>query len=211
MNCCWPGLPAPNDAPARGLLCRTRAACPPDAVAPRSGDEPGRWRRWPTRTRSENWGFLPDAARHAGLRAGTSRMAIRHHVREGRALPVVFYDQLVQLILRNALDGCEDVQVLRAAEMFFRPQRGACEGRRAAAGRRGTGGTGTGTAFQPADGHVEWRGGRRWTFWAAATAGPTGAGPTPIPWCCNLAATPRPGPAWRRRLPPLCATCWGWR
>jgi len=30
---------------------------------------------------------------------------------------------LVQVILRNALDGCEDVFMLRAAEMFFRPQK----------------------------------------------------------------------------------------
>jgi len=48
-------------------------------------------------------------------------------VREGEnggvKLPLVFYDQLVQLVLRNALDGCEDVRMLRAAEMFFRPQR----------------------------------------------------------------------------------------
>ena len=27
------------------------------------------------------------------------------------------------MILRNALDGCEDPFVLRAAELFFRPQR----------------------------------------------------------------------------------------
>ena len=31
--------------------------------------------------------------------------------------------QLVQAILRNALDDCEDAFVLRAAEMFFRPQK----------------------------------------------------------------------------------------
>src|SRR5262249_12602285 len=29
----------------------------------------------------------------------------------------------VHVILRNALDGCEDAFVLRAAELFFRPQR----------------------------------------------------------------------------------------
>jgi hypothetical protein len=32
-------------------------------------------------------------------------------------------NHLVHLILRNALDGCEDPFVLRAAELFFRPQR----------------------------------------------------------------------------------------
>jgi hypothetical protein len=37
--------------------------------------------------------------------------------------PPLFLDQLVHVILRNELDGCEDPFVLRAAEMFFRPQR----------------------------------------------------------------------------------------
>jgi hypothetical protein len=37
--------------------------------------------------------------------------------------PPVFLNQLVHLILRNALDGCDDPFVLRAAELFFRPQR----------------------------------------------------------------------------------------
>ena len=32
-------------------------------------------------------------------------------------------NQLVHLILRNALDECADPYVLRAAELFFRPQR----------------------------------------------------------------------------------------
>jgi hypothetical protein len=37
--------------------------------------------------------------------------------------PPLFVNQLVHVILRNVLDGCEDVYVLRAAELFFRPQR----------------------------------------------------------------------------------------
>src|SRR5260370_38624042 len=37
--------------------------------------------------------------------------------------PPLFVNHLVQLILRNLLDGCEDPFVLRAAELFFRPQR----------------------------------------------------------------------------------------
>lgn len=37
--------------------------------------------------------------------------------------PHVLIGQLVQVILRNALDDCTDVFVLRAAEMFFRPQK----------------------------------------------------------------------------------------
>src|SRR5207302_3819295 len=37
--------------------------------------------------------------------------------------PPLFLNQLVHVILRNALDACEDPLVLRAAELFFRPQR----------------------------------------------------------------------------------------
>jgi Family of unknown function (DUF6352) len=37
--------------------------------------------------------------------------------------PQILVGQLVQVILRNALDGCDDVFMLRAAEMFFRPQK----------------------------------------------------------------------------------------
>jgi hypothetical protein len=38
-------------------------------------------------------------------------------------LPPLFLDQLSHLILRNALDGCEDAYTLRAGELFFRAQR----------------------------------------------------------------------------------------
>jgi hypothetical protein len=37
--------------------------------------------------------------------------------------PPLFINQLVHVILRNALDRCDDVFMLRAAELFFRPQR----------------------------------------------------------------------------------------
>ncbi len=37
--------------------------------------------------------------------------------------PPIFINQLVHVILRNLLDRCEDPFVLRAAELFFRPQR----------------------------------------------------------------------------------------
>ena len=38
-------------------------------------------------------------------------------------MPPLFVNHLVHIILRNALDGCEDPFVLRAGELFFRPQR----------------------------------------------------------------------------------------
>lgn len=42
---------------------------------------------------------------------------------EVQNIPPLFMNQLAQLVLRNALDDCEDPFVLRAAELFFRPQR----------------------------------------------------------------------------------------
>jgi hypothetical protein len=44
-------------------------------------------------------------------------------VRRGLKAPHLFINQLVHVILRNALDDCDDPYVLRAAELFFRPQR----------------------------------------------------------------------------------------
>src|SRR4029077_676446 len=44
-------------------------------------------------------------------------------IRRGLKVPHLFINQLVHVILRNALDDCGDPYVLRAAELFFRPQR----------------------------------------------------------------------------------------
>ena len=44
-------------------------------------------------------------------------------IRRGIKIPHLFINQLVHIILRNALDDCADPYVLRAAELFFRPQR----------------------------------------------------------------------------------------
>lgn len=44
-------------------------------------------------------------------------------VRRDLKVPHLFLNQLVHVILRNALDACEDPYVLRAGELFFRPQR----------------------------------------------------------------------------------------
>lgn len=71
----------------------------------------------------ENWGFLLQL-RDILLEAGSIEAGYARIVHEGIRLPVVFMNQLVQLILRNALDGCQDAQVIRAAELMFRPQRG---------------------------------------------------------------------------------------
>jgi hypothetical protein len=71
----------------------------------------------------ENWQFVL-AFRDLLLRHPTLEAAYLALVRSGSInLPPLFVNQLVHVILRNALDGCEDPFVLRAAELFFRPQR----------------------------------------------------------------------------------------
>jgi hypothetical protein len=71
----------------------------------------------------ENWTFMM-AFRDRLLASATVEAAYLALVRNGAgSVPPLFLNQLVHLILRNALDGCEDPYVLRAAELFFRPQR----------------------------------------------------------------------------------------
>ncbi len=71
----------------------------------------------------ENWSFMI-AFRDRLIAAATVEAAYLSLVRRPPgALPPLFLNQLVHLILRNALDDCEDPYVLRAAELFFRPQR----------------------------------------------------------------------------------------
>ena len=109
-------------AAAGRLRGRAHAAC--RRCSPSRG---GRSRR-PTSRRSP----MPTRAR-----TGNSMIAFRDHllrhrtleaaylglVRDGAAgTPPLFLNQLVHVILRNILDGCEDALVLRAAELFFRPQ-----------------------------------------------------------------------------------------
>jgi hypothetical protein len=70
----------------------------------------------------ENWqqmiAFRDHLLRHPTLEAAYLALA-----REGVGdTPPLFVNQLVNLILRNVLDGCTDPFVLRAAEMFYRPQ-----------------------------------------------------------------------------------------
>jgi hypothetical protein len=70
----------------------------------------------------ENWelmlAFRDQLACHATLEA-----AYLDIVRRNAKFPHLFLNQLVHVILRNVLDGCDDAFVLRAAETFFRPQK----------------------------------------------------------------------------------------
>ena len=71
----------------------------------------------------ENWRFM--IAFRDRLLAAASLEAAYVGLARGEAgdTPPLFMNQLAQVILRNALDGVEDAQVLRAAELFYRPQR----------------------------------------------------------------------------------------
>jgi len=71
----------------------------------------------------ENWqvliGFRDHLLAHKTLEAAYAEL-----VRRGPGqTPSLFINQLMRVILRNALDGVADVAVLRAAELFYRPQR----------------------------------------------------------------------------------------
>jgi hypothetical protein len=71
----------------------------------------------------QNWDLMI-AFRDRLLRQKTLEGAYLDLVRNGVGrTPPLFLNQLVHVILRNALDRCEDPFVLRAAELFFRPQR----------------------------------------------------------------------------------------
>ena len=70
----------------------------------------------------ENWEVLL-AFRALLLAHPTLEAAYLDIVRNNRKVPHIFLNQLVHVILRSALEGCEDPYVLRASELFFRAQR----------------------------------------------------------------------------------------
>jgi hypothetical protein len=93
------------------LLNDPRRAVPPDEIAAiADADARENWR--------EMIAFRDHLVAHDTVEAAYLAL-----IRGGKRTPVLFLDQLVHVILRNALDGIDDVYVLRAAEMLFRPQR----------------------------------------------------------------------------------------
>jgi len=71
----------------------------------------------------ENWQLMI-AFRDRLLAQPTLEAAYLSLMREGTGrTPPLFINQLVHVILRNMLDGCDDPFVLRAAELLFRTQR----------------------------------------------------------------------------------------
>lgn len=71
----------------------------------------------------ENWEVML-SFRDRLKAAPTLEAAYLSLVRDGVAgTPSLFLNQLTQVVLRNALDEIDDPMVLRAAELFFRPQK----------------------------------------------------------------------------------------
>lgn len=71
----------------------------------------------------ENWQVVIDFRDHL-LSHPTLESAYLALMRKGPGqTPSLFINQLVHVILRNILDECDDPWILRAAELFFRPQR----------------------------------------------------------------------------------------
>ncbi len=71
----------------------------------------------------ENWNFMM-AFRDRILAAPSLEAVYVSLARNGASgMPPIFLSQLCHLILRNALDGCDDPYALRAAELFYRSQK----------------------------------------------------------------------------------------
>ena len=112
-----PEIVPPHDACATERALHARLL-----TAPRDAVSPAELAAMKDADARENWQLFL-TLRDRLMRAGTVEEGYAAIVAEGVRLPVVFLSQLVQLILRNALDGCENPMVLRAAECFFRHQR----------------------------------------------------------------------------------------
>lgn len=69
-----------------------------------------------------NWELILAWRDHL-VRHTTLEAAYLDIVQRRRKFPHLFINQLVQVILRNVLDDCDDAFTLRAAELFFRPQK----------------------------------------------------------------------------------------
>src|SRR5262245_38773486 len=94
-----------------GLLATPRRAVSPAEVAA-IADTDAR----------ENWQVMLAFRDHL-MRHSTLEAAYADLMRRDTRVPHLFVNQLVHVILRNVLDGCDDPYVLRAGELFFRPQR----------------------------------------------------------------------------------------
>jgi hypothetical protein len=124
-----------TDELLKAYLARPELAPPPEACVvertlhaalladPRLRVEPGEIAAIADADARENWTFMI-AFRDRLVGHKTVEAAYLDLVRRGVGnTPPLFINQLVHVILRNALDGCDDPYMLRAAELLFRPQR----------------------------------------------------------------------------------------
>jgi hypothetical protein len=124
-----------SDEFLKAYLARPELSPPPDACVaertlhaalltdPRRPVAPAEIARISDGDARENWrlmvAFRDRLAAHTTVEA-----AYLDLVRSGVGdTPLLFINQLTHVILRNALDGCDDPFVLRAAELLFRTQR----------------------------------------------------------------------------------------
>ena len=75
----------------------------------------------------ENWTVMLDF-RDKLVAAPSLEAAYVRLIKQGiTRLPPLFINQLAHVIMRNALEGCDDAFVVRAGELFYRPQRVALQ------------------------------------------------------------------------------------
>ena len=116
-------LARPEIVPPEDACAAERALHARLLAAPKAHVAPGEIAVLADRDARENWEhFL--GFRDRLIAAGTIEGAYLGLIREGAQVAPIFLEQLVHLVMRNALDGVDDPFTLRAAELFWRPQRG---------------------------------------------------------------------------------------
>jgi hypothetical protein len=70
----------------------------------------------------ENWTFMMKFRDRLVAAPSLEAVYVALARQGARDLPPIFLSQLCHLILRNALEGCDDPYILRAAELFYRSQ-----------------------------------------------------------------------------------------
>ena len=109
------------DAAGRRLRGRAHAACEPAGRSAASGLDADIAALADADAR-ENWTFMVNF-RDRLVAAPSLEAVYVALARKGAGdLPPIFLSQLCHLILRNALEGCDDPYMLRAAELFYRSQ-----------------------------------------------------------------------------------------
>ncbi len=123
-----------TDGYLKAYLARPELAPPPEAciaerslhaallLNPRRPVAPSEIARIADADARENWNVMIAFRDHL-ISHRTLEAAYLGIVRRRIDVPPLFANQLVHVILRNALHGCTDPFVARAGELFFRPQR----------------------------------------------------------------------------------------